>query len=68
MVTGIFIEQKHLDNTADKFMDNQNPQPEERTLLIRSNETENKLRFDVTKNSNNWKLSYGAGDAIRAVQ
>jgi outer membrane cobalamin receptor len=49
-----------LDNTADKFMDNQNPQAAERTLLIRSNETENKLRFDVTKNKNAWKLSYGA--------
>lgn len=48
-----------LDNTADKFMDNQNPQEAERTLLIRSNETENKLRFDVTKNNKAWKLSYG---------
>ena len=48
-----------LDNTVDKFMDNENPQEAERTLLIRSNETENKLRFDITKNSNNWKISYG---------
>jgi outer membrane receptor for ferrienterochelin and colicin len=48
-----------LDNTVDKFMDNQNPQEAERTLLIRSNETENKLRFDVTKNITDWKLSYG---------
>ncbi len=48
-----------LDNTVDKFMDNQVPREEERTLLIRSNETENKLRFDVTKNTNNWKVSYG---------
>ena len=48
-----------LDNTVDKFMDNQKPQEQERTILIRSNETENKLRFDVTKNSNDWKISYG---------
>ena len=48
-----------LDNTADKFMDNQDPQAAERTLLIRSNETENKLRFDVTKNNKAWKLNYG---------
>lgn len=48
-----------LDNTADKFMDNQNPTEAERTLLIRSNETENKLRFDVTKNPGNWKIGYG---------
>ena len=49
-----------LDNSVDKFSDNQSPREEERTLLIRSNETENKLRFDVTKNTSNWKISYGA--------
>ena len=48
-----------LDNTVDKFMDNQNPVEAERTLLIRSNETENKLRFDVTKNRRDWKIAYG---------
>jgi hypothetical protein len=48
-----------LDNRVDKFMDNQDPQEVERTLLIRSNETENKLRFDVTKNSRDWKFTYG---------
>ena len=48
-----------LDNSVDKFIDNQSPSPAERTLIIRSNETENKLRFDVTKNANNWKISYG---------
>jgi outer membrane receptor for ferrienterochelin and colicin len=53
------VSRNTLDNTVDKFMDNQNPQEAERTLLIRSNETENKLRFDVTKNINDWKLSYG---------
>lgn len=48
-----------LDNSVDKFMDNQDPVESERTLLIRSNETENKLRFDVTKNAGNWKITYG---------
>ncbi|HZI00294.1 MAG TPA: TonB-dependent receptor [Flavisolibacter sp.] len=48
-----------LDNRVDKFMDNQDPQDMERTLMIRSNETENKLRFDVTKNSRDWKFTYG---------
>jgi outer membrane receptor for ferrienterochelin and colicin len=48
-----------LDNTVDKFMDNQNPVEAERTLLIRSDETENKLRFDVTKNRKDWKITYG---------
>ena len=49
-----------LDNTVDKFEDNQDPKDIERTLKINSRETENKLRFDVTNNLNGWKLSYGA--------
>src|SRR4051812_3155753 len=48
-----------LDNTVDKFIDNQHPVVAERTLLIRSNETENKLRFDMTKNRRDWKITYG---------
>jgi hypothetical protein len=49
-----------LDNSVEKFEDNKNPQPAQRTLLINSRETENKLRFDVTNNLNDWKISYGA--------
>ncbi len=49
-----------LDNTADKFEDNQDPKETERTLRINSRETENKLRFDVTNNISGWKISYGA--------
>lgn len=49
-----------LDNTADRFEDNENPREAERTLRINSRETENKLRFDVTNNVDGWKLSYGA--------
>lgn len=49
-----------LDNSADRYEDNQNPSDENRTLRIRSNETENKLRFDATVNGKEWKVSYGA--------
>lgn len=49
-----------LNNSADKYEDNQNPKENELTLRINSNETENKLRFDVTNNINSWKISYGA--------
>ncbi|ULQ57871.1 TonB-dependent receptor [Flavihumibacter rivuli] len=49
-----------LDNQSDKYEDNEDPKPSERTLLIKSRETENKFRFDVTNNINGWKLSYGA--------
>lgn len=55
----ISVSRNTLENTVDKFMDNRAPREAERTLRIRSNETENKLRFDVTKNRNAWKLSYG---------
>jgi outer membrane receptor for ferrienterochelin and colicin len=48
-----------LDNQADRYEDNEKPSDVSRTYQIRSNETENKLRFDVTKNSNNISLSYG---------
>ena len=49
-----------LNNSADKFEDNQEPDNSEVTLRINSNETENKLRFDATNNINGWKISYGA--------
>ena len=48
-----------LDNQADRYEDNEKPSDANRTYQIRSNETENKFRFDVTKNINNISLSYG---------
>jgi len=56
----VSLSRNTLDNTADKFEDNENPKETERTLRINSRETENKLRFDVTNNFAGWKLSYGA--------
>jgi outer membrane receptor for ferrienterochelin and colicin len=49
-----------LDNQADKYEDNEKPQEIDRTLSIKSRETENKLRFDVARNWGDWKLTYGA--------
>lgn len=54
------VSRNTLDNSADRYEDNQNPTEENRTLRIRSNETENKLRFDATVNGQVWKVSYGA--------
>lgn len=48
-----------LDNTVDKYQDNEEPDPTEQTLRIRSRETENKLRLDVTNNIGNTRISYG---------
>jgi outer membrane receptor for ferrienterochelin and colicin len=49
-----------LNNSANKFEDNDNPSEATRTLLTDSRETENKLRFDASSTKNSWKLSYGA--------
>jgi outer membrane receptor for ferrienterochelin and colicin len=54
------LSRNSLNNSADKYEDNQNPMDSALTLRINSNETENKLRFDVTSNLNSWKISYGA--------
>lgn len=48
-----------LDNQADRYEDNEKPSDATRTYQIRSNETENKFRFDVTKNIRKISLSYG---------
>ena len=53
------ISRNALDNSADKYVDNDNPSVASRTFSIRSNETENKLRFDVTNNLGDWKISSG---------
>jgi outer membrane receptor protein involved in Fe transport len=55
----ISLSRNTLDNQADRYEDNENPSDASRTFQIRSNETENKLRFDVTKNIQNISLSYG---------
>lgn len=48
-----------LNNSVEKFEDNENPSPATQTLFTDSRETENKLRFDVTANTKGWKISYG---------
>jgi outer membrane receptor protein involved in Fe transport len=53
------VSRNTLDNQADRYEDNEKPSDATRTYQIRSNETENKFRFDVTKNIRNVSLSYG---------
>ena len=53
------VSRNTLDNQADRYEDNEKPSDITRTYQIRSNETENKLRFDVTKNIRNLSVSYG---------
>lgn len=49
-----------FNNDIEKYEDNQNPTTANRSLDIVSGETETKLRFDVNKNRNGWKIAYGA--------
>jgi len=49
-----------FNNDVEKYEDNQNPTAANKSLDIVSAEKETKLRFDVNKNSNGWKIAYGA--------
>ena len=49
-----------FNNDIEKYEDNQNPTAANQSLDIVSAEKETKLRFDVNKNRNGWKIAYGA--------
>ena len=48
-----------FDNNFLRFEDNLKKDPAQLNLDYRSRETENKLRLDLNKNSNGWKINYG---------
>lgn len=48
-----------LNNNVTKYEDNNSPSPQTQTLLTDSRETENKLRWDMTTNLGESKLTYG---------
>ncbi|MCB0699580.1 MAG: TonB-dependent receptor [Chitinophagales bacterium] len=48
-----------LNNELDQFEDNQNPKETERILKIRSQEAENKVRFEYKKFFDKWSYSVG---------
>jgi outer membrane receptor for ferrienterochelin and colicin len=48
-----------FDNQLDQFEDAQNGNEDFRNLKLKSQEIENKFRFDVNKYKNGWKYSYG---------
>jgi hypothetical protein len=49
-----------FNNDIEKFEDNQNPSAATKTLDVASAEKETKLRFDINKNINGWKIAWGA--------
>ncbi|MBX9781843.1 MAG: TonB-dependent receptor [Chitinophagaceae bacterium] len=54
------LSRNSFENDIEQYEDNQLQLPSQRTLLYKSNETENKFRIDVNKNKNGWKIAYGA--------
>lgn len=58
------LSRTRFNNNLQKFEDNQNPTAANQTLDYVSNEIETKLRFDVNKYKNGWKLSYGASTQL----
>ncbi len=48
-----------LNNALDKYEDNQNPVEAQRILKIRSQEAENKMRFEWNKYYTRWSYSWG---------
>lgn len=55
-----------LDNRLDKFEDGTRPDQSPQTLMIRSVESENKIRFDISRSMNDLKYSAGVvGQFVR---
>ena len=54
------LSRNSFDNDNKQYEDNELQLASQLTLLYRSRETENKLRFDVNHNIRGWKIAYGA--------
>lgn len=56
----IALSRNMFDNQIDRFEDAKYDDETKRNFKLRSQEIENKLRIDVNKYINGWKISYGA--------
>lgn len=56
----IFLSRSMLSNTSEKFRNNDSSDPAGRLLDYRSQEAENKLRYEATMNYGNWRFIGGA--------
>jgi hypothetical protein len=56
----IALSRNSFDNDIIQYEDNTTKIASQKTLEFQSRETENKLRVDVNKNVNDWKIAYGA--------
>ena len=55
----IALSRNWFKNNIKQFEDNKLQLPSQQTLSVNSTEAENKLRIDVNKNTNGWKINYG---------
>ncbi len=58
------LSRNYFNNDIEKYEDNQNPTAANKSLDVVSAEAETKLRFDVNKNLNGWKIAYGASTQL----
>ena len=56
----IALSRNSFKNKIKQFEDNKTQLPSQQILAVNSTESENKLRIDVNKNINSWKIAYGA--------
>ncbi len=59
--TQLVLSRSHLYNTIYKYRDNDNSSPDNLITDYKSNEIENKLRFEYYANTGEWSLNAGAG-------
>lgn len=55
----VALSRNSFDNTIMRYEDNIKQDPSKMNFNYLSRETENKLRVDVNKNTNGWKINYG---------
>ena len=55
----IALSRNTFDNDVNQYEDNTTQIEAQKILTYRSRETENKLRVDINKNINDWKIAYG---------
>lgn len=57
--SSIALSRNHLNNASEKYFDNDESDPTNKTLDYLSNEIETKLRAENTNRINTWKFNYG---------
>ena len=57
----LVVSRNFLNNSAQKYLDNDESNEDKKLLDYRSTEAENKIRLEETLRANDWKFNYGAG-------